>query len=330
MATIGNTVPTLLDISKQFTSDGKPLPIAELIAQTNEALDDIPWYEANSISGHRLAARAGYSSATWRKLNQGVQPTKSVFTDVNEGMGQLAELGLVDRELARLSNNVAQFRLNQNKGHIESMNQAFMQALFYGDTDVNPEQFLGLSPRFDDITGPANAEQIIDAGGTGSDNASIWLIGWGETSVFGIYPKGTQAGLKHEDFGEELVEDANRGKYPALRDWFQWNCGIAVQDWRNIVRIANVDVSDLTNTGTTGANLISLMTAAVEQMNNRDSVRPVFYVPRKIRGILRQQIVNKTNVWLSMEEVAGRKVVSWDGIPVRRVDKLLSTEARIV
>lgn len=330
MATIGNTVPTLLDLSKQFTSDGQPLPIAELLVQTNEVLDDIPWFEANSIHGHRLAARAGYSSATWRKLNKGVQPTKSVFTDVNEGMGQLAELGLVDRELARLSNNVAKFRMNQNVGHIESMNQGFVQALFYGDTDVNPEQFLGLSPRFDDITGPANSAQIIDAGGTGSDNASIWLIGWGETSVFGIYPKGTQAGLKHEDFGEELVKDADGGQYPALRDWFQWNCGIAVQDWRNVVRVANIDVSDLTNAGATGANIISLMTAAVEQMNNRESVRPVFYVPRKIRGILRQQIVNKTNVWLTQGEVAGRKVIEWDGIPVRRVDKLLSTEARIV
>lgn len=330
MATIGNTVPTLLDVSKQFTSDGKPLPIAELIQQTNEILDDIPWYEANSINGHRLAARAGYPTPTWRKLNSGVQPTKSVFTDVNEGMGQLAELGEVDKQLAELSANVAQFRLNQNIGHIEAMNQGFVQALFYGDTDVNPEQFLGLSPRFDDITGPLNAAQIIDAGGTGSDNASIWLIGWGPTSVFGIYPKGSQAGLQHKDYGEELVTDANGGKYPALRDWFQWNCGIAVQDWRNIVRVANVDVSDLTNTAASGANLISLMTSAVEQLNDRGVVNPVFYVPRKLRGILRQQIVNKSNVWLSMDEVAGRKVVSFDGIPVRRVDKLLLTEARIV
>lgn len=330
MATIGNTVPTLLDVSKQFTQDGKPLPIAELLAQTNEILDDIPWYEANEISGHRLAARAGYPTPTWRKLNSGVQPTKSVFTDVNESMGQLAELGECDRQMAELSSNKEQFRLNQNIGHIEAMNQGFVQALFYGDTDVNPEQFLGLSPRFDDITGPLNAEQIIDAGGTGSDNASIWLIGWGQMGAYGIYPKGSQAGLKHEDFGEELLVDANGGKYPGLRDWFQWNCGIAVHDWRNIVRVANIDVSELTNSGATGAKLIELMTAAVEQLDNRNIVNPAFYVPRKLRGILRQQIVNKSNVWLSMSEVAGRKVVAFDDIPVRRVDKLLLTEARIV
>lgn len=330
MATIANTMPTLLDVSKQFGPDGQPLPLAELLHKVNPAVDDIPWEEANSATGHKISARSGLPAVAWRKLNGGVPATKSDFADVTESMGMLSALGKVDKTLVDLSGNPAAFRLNQNKGHIEAMGQEFTSTLFYGDTDLGPEKFLGLAPRFDDLSGPNNAEQIIDAGGTGTDNASIWLVGWGPASVMGIYPKGTQAGLIHKDYGEELVSDGNGGEYPAYRDWFEWHAGIAVYDWRNIVRVANVDLSDLTKNAATGADLIDLMVQAVEQINNIDGLRPVFYMPRKVRSFLRRQITNKDNVWLSMGEVAGRKVVEFDGIPCRRIDALLSNEARIV
>lgn len=59
--------------------------------------------------------------------------------------------------------------------------------------------------------------------------------------------------------------------------------------------------------------------------------RPVFYMPRKLRSFLRRQIANKVAAaTLTMEEVAGKKVVAVDGIPVRRTDALLLTEARVV
>jgi hypothetical protein len=57
----------------------------------------------------------------------------------------------------------------------------------------------------------------------------------------------------------------------------------------------------------------------------------VFYVSRRIRSFLRRQIANKVlNATLSMETVAGRHVVMFDGIPVRRVDALAADEARVV
>lgn len=329
--TLGTKYPTLLEVSKLFGESGQPLPLAEILTKTNPILDDIPWVQANSVGGHRLSARAGYPEAAWRKLNRGVAPSKGAYQDVTETMGLAASLGVVDKKLVELSGNQAHFRMVENTGHIEAMGQLFATALFYGDPDVNPEQFLGLAPRFDDLSGPLNAEQIIDAGGNDTDLASIWLVGWGEDTVYGIYPKGSKAGLVHEDKGEELTDDGTgAGKmFPAMRDWFEWDGGIAVRDWRNIVRIANVDLSALTYDAATGAKLIQLMTAAIEQLNSRESVNPVFYAPRKIISFLRQQIVNKAIYQIGMGDVMGRKVTQFDGIPVRRVDALLSTESRI-
>ena len=59
--------------------------------------------------------------------------------------------------------------------------------------------------------------------------------------------------------------------------------------------------------------------------------RPAFYCSRKIRSFLRRQITNKVAAsTLTMEDVSGKKVVAFDGIPVRRTDALLHTEARVV
>jgi hypothetical protein len=54
-------------------------------------------------------------------------------------------------------------------------------------------------------------------------------------------------------------------------------------------------------------------------------------MPRKIRSFLRRQITNKVAAsTLTMEQVGGKSVVAFDGVPCRRVDALLLTEARVV
>lgn len=332
MATLATGNPTLLDLSTQFTSDGTPLPIAELLHQVNPALDDIPFEESNSTTGHKISARQELPSVTLRRINQGVVPTKSQYGSIHESIGLFEAQGNVDEKLAKLSTNVPRFRMNQNIGHIEAMSQRFFRSMFYGDPEITPEEFLGFSPRFDAIAAGGNiAPQIIDAGGNDTDLTSIWLVGWGENSVMGIYPQGSQAGLQHFDMGVELVDDGTgtNAKYRAYRDVFQLDAGLAVYDYRNVVRIANIDLSNLTTDAATGAKLIELMTFAVEGLNNDAGLNPVFYMPRKVRAYLRQQITNKNNVFLSMGEVAGKKVVQFDGYPVRRVDSILLNETRI-
>jgi hypothetical protein len=334
MATLGANYPTLLEVSKEFGVNGEPLAVAEMLTQHNEALDDIPWIEANSTGGHRLSVNTGLPEAVYRKLNAGILPSKGTSADVTEAMGSLTSLGKVDKLLADLSGNEAVYRLRKNKRHMEAMNQKFMQTLFYGDTATSPETFLGLAPRYYDIGAgsPASSRQIIDAGGTGTDNMSIWLVKWGPGGVQGIFPKGSTAGLVHRDYGEELcLAPDGVGELPMYRDWFEWNGGIAVEDWRNIVRIANIDSSDLTKNAATGADLIDLMVQAEELVDGEgDDSRLVWYVPGRVRSFLRRQMLNKSNVYVTPGEIAGRRVTMFDSIPLRKVDRLLQTEARIV
>ncbi|MGU4976976.1 hypothetical protein MAX27_24900, partial [Escherichia coli] len=148
--------------------------------------------------------------------------------------------------------------------------------LFYGDSSVNPQQFMGLSSRYSSLSA-GNAQNIIDAGGTGTDNTSIWLVVWGENTVHGIFPKGQKAGIQMEDKGQVTLEDAKGGKYEGYRTHYKWDNGLTLRDWRYVVRIANIDVSNL-DAPSTAANIAKLMIRALHRIPNRGMGRPVFYM----------------------------------------------------
>lgn len=331
MATLTATDLTLLDVAKRLDPDGGAADIAEMLSQDNEMLMDMPWIEGNLPTGSRVTVRTGLPDVAWRKLNQGVPQSKGTTAQIDETCGMLEAFGQVDIDLAMLNGNTAAFRAGENRGFLEAMNQEMVSTVFYGDTAVNPERFLGFSPRFGDNSGPENADNIIDAGGTGTDNTSIWLIGWAPHTVHGIYPKGSKAGLIHEDLGIETVLDSSSRKYRAYQDRYQWKCGIAVRDWRYVVRIANIDTSDLLKTAATGGDLPDLMTRALERIHSLSGVRPVFYGNRTVRSFMRRQQVSKVaNSTLAFDTIAGKPVLSFAEVPFRRVDALTNAEARVV
>jgi hypothetical protein len=331
MAALSTINPTLLDVTKRLDPDGKIDAIAEILTQTNEVLEDMAWQEGNLPTGHRTTIRTGLPAPTWRKLYGGVQPSKSTTAQITDSTGMMEAYAEVDKALADLNGNSAAFRLSEDRAHIEGMNQEFSSTLFYGNEGTEPEAFTGFAPRFND-TSAANGENIVSAGGSGSDNNSIWLVAWGPNTCHGIYPKGSRGGLYMEDKGNVTVEniDGSNGRMEAYRTHYRWDCGITVRDWRYVVRIPNVDLSDLTKNASAGADLIDLMTQGIEQLPSLTLGKPVFYVSRKIKSFLRRQIMNKVaNSTLTMDQVAGKMVTMFDGIPVKRVDALAANEAAV-
>lgn len=333
MAALGIFGPTLLDLAKASDPDGKIADIVEILNATNEVLDDMVWKEGNLVTGHRTTIRSGIPAPTWRKLYGGVQPNKATNVQVTDNCGMLEAYAEVDKALADLNGNTAAFRLSEDKPHIEGMNQEIVDTLFFGNEGTEPEAFTGLSPRFNSSTAP-NGENIIKGGSVDVDNASIWLIGWGENSVHGIVPKGSRAGLQHQDLGEVTVEDAsngsNTGRYQAYRSHYRWDAGLSVRDWRYIVRVCNIDRSLLTKDASSGADLCDLMYQAMERVPNLSNAKFSFYMDRKTREFVRRQATNATkNSTLTIENVGGKMLMNFHGIPMRRVDALAANEALV-
>jgi hypothetical protein len=329
MAAIGSLALTLSDWAKRVDPDGKTAKIVEILSQTNHILEDMLWVEGNLPTGHRTTIRTGLPQATWRKLNYGVPKGKSTSVQAQEVTGMLEVYSEVDKSLADLNGNSAEFRLSEDKAFIEGMNQQLASAFIYESETANPERITGLAPRFSSLSAN-NAANIIDAGGTGSDNTSIWLVVWSDMTCHGIFPKGSKAGLQQKDLGEQTVFDDNTppGMFQAYRTHYKWDPGLTVRDWRYVVRICNVDVSDLA--GETPVSLINLLIRAVNKIPNIEVGKPAIYCNRAVKTWLEIQVLDKGNLALKWEDWAGKPVLTFRGIPIRTVDAILNNEARVV
>jgi len=333
MATLSTTHPTLLDLAKRQDPDGKIATVAEILSETNEILDDMIWLECNDGTSHQTTVRTGLPEGTWRKIYGGVQPSKSTTAKIKDSTGMLEAYAEVDKALADLNSNTSAFRLSESTAHLEGMNQQLAETIFYGDVATYAERFTGLAPRYSTKASGEQSQNIILQGGVtpdAADNSSIYLIVWDPNKVHGLYPKGSMAGLHHEDKGQVTIENLNGdgGRMEAYRDHFRWDCGICVRDWRYVVRIQYND-EDLTGDAASGPDLIDLMAEACDQVPNLNG-RPAWYMNKRAMSYLRRQVRSSTSgSTLSREDYNGKMTTMFEGIPCRRVDALLRTETGI-
>ena len=339
MATLSTSNLTLADWAKRSDPDGRVPIIAELLSQSNEILDDCVFKEGNLPTGERVVIRTGLPEVYWRALNQGIPSSKSTTAQIDEACGILEARSEVDKDLAMLNGNTAQFRLSEDTAFLEAMNQTQASTMFYGNPGTDPKKFLGLAPRYSDLSG-GNAQNILDAGGSGSDNTSIFLVVWGDNTVYCPFPKGSKAGLTHEDLGEQTVYNSDGTRLQAFATRYQWKNGLVVKDWRYVVRIANIDISDLNGQANTQAAsastaLVKLMAKALYRIPNMAMGRAAFYMNRTVHSGLSIAALDKSQSVLAINEGltqfgSAQSYLSFLGVPLRRVDSLVNTEARVV
>lgn len=336
---------TLLEMAKAMNPDGTIARTINLLSQSNEMLTDMMWKEGNLPTGHRSSILSGLPVPIWRKLYQGVPPSNSTRVQVDDSIGMLEARSEVDKDLATLNGNEAAFRLQEAQTFLEAMNQNMAETIFYGDATVNPERFTGLTARYSSLSA-GNGQNIIDAGGAGSNNASVWLVVWGDNTVTGIYPKGSTAGLIHQDLGEIDAFDSLQNRYRAYAERWQWKGGLSLRDWRYVVRIANINVADLvaqtgTQASTAATSLPKLMLRAMARIPFMGMGRAVFYGNRTVKEFMSINLLDRSQNAMGMIPAVnqlgtvspgnlGNGSLGFFGIPVRTVDRLLSTEARVV
>jgi hypothetical protein len=335
MATLGASVLTLTDWAKRLDPDGKTAKIAEVLSETNEMVNDMMWKEGNLPTGEQTTIRTGLPAVYWRLINQGVPSSKSTTAQVTEQCGNLQARSQLDQDEAELNGNTNDYRLSESMAFVEAMSQEFAETLIYGSAS-NPEEFVGLANRYTS-TSDANGQNILSAGGSGSDNTSIWLCGWGSKSMYGIFPKGSKAGLVHEDLGLDDVTDADGNEYRAYKDLYKWKGGLTVKDWRYAVRIPNIDVSDLAGlTGTQAitatTSIIKLMSRAIDRLPTMAGISPAFYANRTVLSHLRMIGLEKSSSAVTVEPAInqfGQNIfeTKFLGIPVRLNDAITESES---
>lgn len=348
---MANILPNLVDWARSCDPDGAIADIAELLSQCNDVLKDIIWREGNLPLGHKVSVRAGLPQGTWRANNQGVASTKPLQAQFQFTIGELVDYSLVDKSEAHLNGNVEAFRYSQDMAHMQGLSQQVATAIFYANEATNPTQFTGFSPFYNTATlaNAQNAKNVLSAGGSASANTSMWLTGWGDETLFGIFPKGSPAGLQYEDKGDvRALYDASNNQFEGYTSYFCWKLGICIKDWRYTARMANIDTT--TNAGglfsTTPPDLFALMSRMVVKLptlTRRASgitesdapdepapgINPAFHCNRTVRESLDIQAIRDKNVLLSSKDFAGEPVMGFREIPIRVNDALTNAEATI-
>ena len=337
---------SLLDWALRLEPDGAAADVLEMLSQCNEILNDIVWTEANATDGHMSILRTALPVPAYRTFNAGVPGTVSKVTRVKDKWGMLYDWSYLDKALAETTKDQRKLRLMEDQAHIEGMAQKISYDLFYQDQATTPAAFTGLASRYGALTAYASGKNIINGGGSGSSNSSIWLLGWSPDSIHGFFPQGSVAGMVYKDWGDLVpLKDASGNEYPGYRSSFEWKVGLATPDWRWGVRICNLDTTSAGLKGVAPFDIYAGLSAAVNAIPNMgrisginatdDPRRPSMavkggiYMNRLVRTAADIQAIRDRNVLLTPAEYAGFAVTNFRGIPLRVVDSIINAESTV-
>lgn len=334
MATIENKY-SLRDIAALKNPDGSLADVAEILMQENSIIEDMPWQEGNMDVGERLVLRAKLGEPKWKRYNEHVKPSVSRTTQVDEVTGHLEDWSEIDADLAdKAAAGLGDFLLKEAKPKMQAMANEMASTIIYGSLSNDPKTFNGFFSRLNALNDVyMNGEPVVlNAGGTnGGGLASMLIVGWGTSSVYGIYPKGSAAGLKFEDKGKVTSENED-GYLDVYRSKFSWDAGLAVKDYRNIVRLANIDIEELNAlTPETAAKspLYMKFMDAISKIPNPRAVNLVCYVPRTVWSKLSQIAAATGNRPVQTSVKDAGFVTDIMGIPVKVQDAMLITESKV-
>jgi len=85
-------VHTLVDAIQRNSSGDeqtKMLAVVDMMARAAPEVEDAVWVPSNNNLSHRVKQLVGLPEATWRRLYQGVQPSKATYATVMETAGIL-------------------------------------------------------------------------------------------------------------------------------------------------------------------------------------------------------------------------------------------------
>ena len=296
--------------------DGSPVSsYAELLAKENDILDDIPWTAGNLLTGDIHFKRTALPKAQIRRINQGFDASKGAKESVTDTCVEIVSRMAVDMKELDLAPSPEQYLLSESKGHIAVMNEDVVTSFFYG---ADPEGIRGIAPRLNRLS----HNQVIDAGGTGSNLASVYIIKWDTDEITGIYPKNTKAGLEVFTKENEYVEDKDGKMFRAHITEWSWFVGLKVRDERYLARLCNID-RDALLTGTKAQearqDLFRKLIIAKNKIYHAEQGRVVMYADPEIFNILEIAAFEKANLALGYTDIeSDRRVLKFAGIPIKR------------
>lgn len=341
MALISGKFPSLVDLLKSMNAAGQFVRAVDMMRQANEILDVMTWMPCNSGDEHLIVQNVTLPTIYEAMINRGILPSDGKDYDIFEPTATFRSWQEIDADAAEATGDPAKCMADRSRKHRQAHARNFVSNLIYGNSLTDPDTFPGIMQRYSDPT-DNNGQNMINAGGVGSDNASILLMGFGEDAVSGLYPKGTIAGLQTDDKGKVTKSNAD-GTTDAWRDVylskFSWSCGLSIEDWKWCARICNIDKSDILANNDSAADLLQLTedalycmpSTAVMTDSNSNGRRMGWFMNRTMRKMIDRQSRRSVQAGgqLDYAVVDGVRRKTLHGIPMYTVDQMTNAETLV-
>jgi hypothetical protein len=330
MTTLGTNNLAISDIVRRQGANGEYVPIAEMLSEINTLATDASWFEGELPAGHMSTVRSALPSFATLQPNGETSASKSTTDQTLEAAEFMDAWIDAHEQVIRYGGNAAAAIASEMPAFVEADMQTVNDRIIYGNGSTTVGQVNGLAVRYNSSSA-TNGDNVILGGAAGgqTDCMSVYLIEHGQ-GKFGLwYPKGSKAGLAIEDFGRVPVKTSG-GLSVRYQVHYTRALGIAVDDWRSVVRIANIDKSLLI--AGTGADLPFRLNQATHCLPRGTSAgRRAFYMNRTTFLWLDDQCRNDVQAGgqLKYSEVAGMEIPTWRGYPINIFDTLTESETAI-
>lgn len=333
MAQLGlDTRYNLIDNLK-LVQDGKYNPWAKVLTENNPFMFDLAIVQANGILSSEGSRETSLPTPQIVKVGDGWDSSTVRWDKYKENISIFKDRAAIPEDVLDLQPDQASFWADVKDRHMEGFGQGVTNHFFYGTSVATPEKFDGLGVRYSvpDATDPTNPSSasadpfVFDAGGTGSDTMSMFLIQHGINKIKGITPANDpMMGIKSEDMGKQYVDAENSKKRWDFINEFGWKIGLDIVDIRSVARIRNIEsgISEL------DSSFLQLVFQAENEVFRGDE--QIFaYVPKRMLTFLQIMAEAKQNVIYDTNNIYGIPLFRIGKILLRPMDALTITETAV-
>lgn len=341
---------TMYDIVQGYGDANVNKRVIPILAKRNAFIRDAVWKASTHMDKNVETVQAFKPVSSIGAYGKGTKSSKGATKQITDQIGFIENRSIVDARMGDLG--LAEFQMarrNSDDMIVDALADDAERYMFYGQykpTDGTRGLFDGIATRYGTLSGEYG-KQVIDAGGTGSDNMSFYGITWSDQDTFCLYPKGADMGLKITDKGERTTRDEDGNEIDTLQTYFQWYLGLATPNYKNNFRVANIDLSDL-STGS-AANLIQKILDGIRLLQDPPNgfapldgrgydakiqrvggAKTAIYCCPTLYYFLEDQANAKTVNGLTMGQAFGTQYPLVRGVPVRLTNGLVTSETRVV
>ncbi len=304
--------PTLLDLAKH-TADDAMIPLIEQSVQSNPELRVIP---AMPISGQsfKCLIRTSVPTGGFRNANEGAAAVKSTWANKLIEAFILDRAIEVDKAVADVHPRGAAYYIAlEGAGLLEGQFRAACSQFYYGtESEVASSAASNASKGFPGLIELYDStNMVVNAGGSGSDCSSVWLLATGDTKVQWVV--GQDGEMTLGDLQEDVrLTDDDGLPYNGYRQPMLVFLGAQLVNPNSMVRIKNIEPDNKLDDDDLYAALELFPTGIVPN---------VILMTRRSRGYLRQSRT-ATNATGAPAPIP----TEFEGIPIEATDAISDAE----